>query len=109
MAEFLIITGPGASLGFRCAGVECFEAGPEVDLPSFLLKLQAEGRYGLVAVEEKMLKKVPDHEMRRIQKRGLPIIIPINIPESWGEVEFGESPVVRLIRRAIGYQIKIKK
>lgn len=109
MAEFLIITGPGASLGFRCAGVECFEAGGDVDLPSFLLKLQAEGRYGLVAVEEKMLKKVSEHEMRRINKRGLPIIIPINIPEKWGEVEFGESPVVRLIRRAIGYQIKIKK
>lgn len=109
MSEFLIITGPGASLGFRCAGVECFEAGADVDLPAFLLKLQAEGRYGLVAVEEKMLKKVPDHEMRRIHKRGLPIIIPINIPENWGEVEFGESPVVRLIRRAIGYQIKIKK
>ncbi len=109
MSEFLIITAPGASLGFRCAGVECFEAGDGVDVPSFLFKLQAEGRYGLVAVEEKILKRVSDNEMRRINKRGLPIIIPINIPEKWGEVEFGESPVVRLIRRAIGYQIKIRK
>lgn len=109
MADFLIITGPLTSLGFRCAGVECIEAGGEADIGALLFKLQAEGRYGLVAVEEKILKRVSEPEMRRIHKRGLPIIIPINIPEKWGEVEFGESPVVRLIRRAIGYQIKIRK
>jgi len=89
--------------------VQCYEAADEDDISALLLKLQAEGTYGLVAVDEKILKRVSENEMRRIHKRGLPIIIPINIPESWGEVEFGESPVVRLIRRAIGYQIKIKK
>ena len=109
MAGFIIITEEGAPLGFRCAGIECLEAGLTADVSALLFKLQAGGRYGLVAVDEKVLKRVPEHEMRRLQKKGLPIIMPINIPAQWGEAEFGESPVVRLIRRAIGYQIKIKK
>jgi vacuolar-type H+-ATPase subunit F/Vma7 len=109
MAGFLIITEEGASLGFRCAGIECLEVNGLADIPALLFKLQAGGRYGLVVVDEKILERVPEHEMRRIHKKGLPIIMPINIPRQWGEAEFGESPVVRLIRRAIGYQIKIKK
>lgn len=109
MAEFLIITEPGASLGFRCAGIECREVEEAEDVSGLLFKIQSEGRFGLVAVDENLLKRVSEHVMRRIHKKGLPIIIPVNIPRKWGEVEFGESPVVRLIRRAIGYQIKIKK
>ncbi|MDH4101532.1 MAG: hypothetical protein OEV28_13285, partial [Nitrospirota bacterium] len=79
------------------------------DMPGLLVSLQEEARYGLVAVEERLLDEVPDVVMRRIRKKGVPIIIPVNLPQSWGEVEYGESPVVKLIRKAIGYQIKIKK
>lgn len=107
--EFLIITGPDASLGFRCAGLSCIEADEGSDISSLLLSLQAEGRHGLIAIEERLLNKVSENVMKRIRKKGMPIIMPINIPQKWEEVEFGESPVVRLIRRAIGYQIKIKR
>ena len=78
-------------------------------MSSTLVAIQDEGKFGLVAVEEKLLEKVSEAVMRRVKKKGLPIIIPINIPQKWGEVEYGESPVVKLIRKAIGYQIKIKR
>lgn len=107
--DLLVITRKGDSLGFRTAGLKCREAGAGEDIPALLLDLQAGGRFGLVAIEEELLNKVPDNVMRRIKKKGLPIIIPINIPGKWGVVEYGESPIVRLIRRAIGYQIKIKR
>ncbi|HEY4708271.1 MAG TPA: V-type ATP synthase subunit F [Thermodesulfobacteriota bacterium] len=109
MAEFLVITGPGASLGFRCAGVETLEVEESADVSGLLLGIQAGGKYGLVAMEEGLLAKVSELTMKRLRKKGLPVIIPINIPAKWGEAEAGESPVVRLIRRAIGYQIKIKR
>ncbi|MBI2414126.1 MAG: V-type ATP synthase subunit F [Deltaproteobacteria bacterium] len=109
MAGILVLTGKGASLGFRCAGLECREAGEDESIPEILSGIQASGRYGLVVVEERFLEKVPENVMKRIRKKGLPIIIPVNIPGKWGEAEYGESPVVRLIRRAIGYQIKLRK
>lgn len=109
MAGFLVITAPGASLGFRCAGLDIVEADPAQDLSALLLTLQEEGKYGLIAVEDRLMLKVSDVVQRRIKKKGVPILVPINLPEKWGEVEYGESPIVRLIRKAIGYQIKIKK
>jgi len=109
MSGFLVITGQGGSLGFRCAGLDCVEVADALSISSTLVAIQDEGKYGLVAVEEKLLEKVSEAVMRRVKKKGLPIIIPINIPKKWGEMEYGESPVVKLIRKAIGYQIKIKR
>jgi len=109
MAGFLVITAPGASLGFRCAGLDTVEIGPHEDISALLLRLQEEGSYGLIAVEDRLMLAASNLVLKRILKKGVPIIVPINIPEKWGEVDYGESPVVRLIRKAIGYQIKIKK
>ena len=109
MAGFLVITDKGASLGFRCAGFDTLEVSGEEDISQLLLNLQNDGRWGLIAVEERLLDRVSEYAMRRIRKRGLPVILHINIPQRWEERGFGESPVVRLIRKAIGYQIKIKR
>jgi V/A-type H+-transporting ATPase subunit F len=109
MSDLLVITGQGSSLGFQTAGLETLEVDQKADLSGLLLGLQAEGRYGLIAVEEALLDKVSANAMKRLRKKGLPVIIPINLPVKWGEAEAGESPVVRLIRRAIGYQIKLKR
>lgn len=104
-----MITQPGLSMGFRAAGFDCREVGEKEGVGPVLLALQEEGRYGLVAVEERLMEGVPENVMQRLKKRGLPIIVNINVPLRWVELPSGESPVVRLIRRAIGYQIKIKR
>ncbi|HLC18022.1 MAG TPA: V-type ATP synthase subunit F [Thermodesulfobacteriota bacterium] len=109
MAGFLVITAPGKSAGFMSAGFDSMEVDAKEDMSSLLADIQAEGRYGLVAVEERFLNKVSENVMKRIKKKGLPIIMHINVPERWEEKWTGESPVVRLIRKAIGYQIKIKR
>ncbi|GMR04601.1 MAG: hypothetical protein BMS9Abin23_0501 [Thermodesulfobacteriota bacterium] len=106
---FLVITGAGGSLGFRAAGFDTLEVADDEDMGRLLLTLQAQGCFGLIAVEERFFFRITDRVMKRINKSGLPIIIHINIPSKWEEREVGESPVVRLIRKAIGYQIKIKK
>jgi len=109
MSELLVITAPGDSLGFRCAGLECREARPADDISSMLIALQAEGRYGLVVIEDSLYRRVPESVAKRLGKKALPIILPVVVPKKWGVVEGEESPVVRLIRRAIGYQIKLKR
>lgn len=109
MSGLLVITAKGEGAGFKCAGFDTVEANEKDDMARTLLDVQEQGRYGLVIVEERLLNKVPDNVIRRLRKRGTPIIMHINIPGKWEEKEFGESPVVRLIRKAIGYQIKIKR
>jgi vacuolar-type H+-ATPase subunit F/Vma7 len=109
MAEFLVIVGRDTAPGFRLGGFNCMEVEEGEDISSLLEGIQKEGRYGLICIEERFLREVSGEIMRRIRKAGLPIIVPINIPKAWGEGEPEESPMVRLIRRAIGYHIKLKK
>ncbi|HBO83768.1 MAG: hypothetical protein A2073_03275 [Deltaproteobacteria bacterium GWC2_42_11] len=110
MSKLLIITYPDASLGFSLAGVEVREAKEGEDITPLLQNIISGGEYGLLAVEENLLSKVPEGILKRIRKAGIPVIVPIDTPKSWyGEAEMESSYVVRLIRKAIGYQVKIKR
>lgn len=109
MSKLLIITYPGASLGFSLAGVEVKEVKENEDIASVLSGVIKTGGYGLLAIEEKLLERVDEGILKRIRKAGIPVIIPIDTPKSWYGEEEMESYVARFIRRAIGYQVKIKR
>ena len=109
LSKILIITYPDISLGFRLSGIEIKEVEEGEDITSILRTIVTKGEYGLLAVEEVLLSKVPDEILRMVRKIGIPVIVPINTPRSWhGEAEV-ESYIARVIRRAIGYQVKIKR
>ncbi|MBI5234289.1 MAG: V-type ATP synthase subunit F [Deltaproteobacteria bacterium] len=109
MAGFLVIAGPGVSDGFRLAGFECLEAGPEDDMTSLIERVYREARYGLICIESGLLDRVSRLILKRLKKRALPVILPIDLPLHWEEGTDRESHIEKLIRRAVGYQIKIKK
>lgn len=106
MPELIIITEHGRSTGFRLAGFETMEVSRDED-PSVLLEELEETL--LLCVDAETLSRVSQPTLKRIKKKGLPIIIPLDIPAKWNEQREAESPIVRMLRRAIGYQIKIKK
>jgi vacuolar-type H+-ATPase subunit F/Vma7 len=109
VAELVVIVGKDVSPGFRLGGFDCIELEEGEDVSSLIEGIHKEGRYGLVCIEERFLEDVSRDIMRRIKKSGLPVIVPVNIPEAWGEGGPEEAPFARLIRRAIGYHIKLKK
>lgn len=97
---------PGDALGFRLAGatVEVVPVGAEV---STFRRLIADERTGVLAVEEDLLGAVPPHVLRRVRERGVPVILPFALPRSLGEEGRGRAYVAALIRRAIGYGVKL--
>ncbi|MCK5237835.1 MAG: hypothetical protein KAR06_12730 [Deltaproteobacteria bacterium] len=105
MSELLIITEKGRSTGFKLAGFETKELEIKDD-PSELIK-ELKG-YSLLCIDTNTLNRIDAMTLKRVKKEGLPIIIPLNIPSMWQEEKEEESPIVRMLRRAIGYQIKIK-
>ncbi len=107
--DALVVTYPHISTGFRLSGVEVREVGKGEDVPLLFEGILKENRYGLVIIEETLLEYLPEPLRRRIEKSGKPIVIPINTQVS-REVEEGvEGYITWLIRRAIGYSIKIKR
>lgn len=109
MSKLIVITYPDTSLGFSLAGVEVKEVEEGGDITAVLNDIIKTGEYGLLVVEEKFLAKVDEGVLKRIRKTGIPVIVPIDTPISWQTETEMESYIARLIQRAIGYQVKIKR
>jgi V/A-type H+/Na+-transporting ATPase subunit F len=97
---------PGDALGFRLAGAAVEEVPPGAEAAVFR-RLLGDPHLGVVAVAEELLREVPDRLLRRARERGLPVILPFALPRSWGEEGRGRAYVAAIIRRAIGYAVKL--
>jgi vacuolar-type H+-ATPase subunit F/Vma7 len=105
---FKVVTRPGDGLGFRLAGAEVEElaAGEEAERFKTLL---ADERLGVLAVEEELVERVPEPLLERIGREGIPVLLPFRYPRRWLETGRGEAYVATLMRRAIGYHVKIQR
>src|SRR3989304_3091454 len=90
---FKVVTRPGEGLGFRMAGA-AVEGGEEG---------------GVVAGEEELLERVPEALLQKVGREGVPVLLPFTFPRRWEEGGRGEEYVATLIRRAIGYPVKIQR
>ena len=97
---------PGDDLGFRLAGAEVREVAPG-DEPAAFRALLADARLGVVCVEEELLSAAPARLLARARARGLPVLLPFALPRRWGEAGRGQAWVAALIRRAVGYGVKL--
>jgi len=96
-------------LGFKMAGIETVEVEGEGGLSDFLSHEDDYEEVGLLIVEEKLLEGVPAEVMRRVKRRGVPVIVPLHMPERWQSAGIAEDYIANLIKSAIGYRLKIKK
>jgi vacuolar-type H+-ATPase subunit F/Vma7 len=105
---FKVATRPGAGLGFRLAGaaVEEIEEGKVAERLRVIL---ADASLGVLAVEEELLEQAPPALLEKIGREGVPVLLPFAFPRSWKEGGHGEEYVATLIRRAIGYHVKIQR
>lgn len=99
---------PETAIGFKLAGVEVIEVKDSGVLVDFLSDSSKSVDIGILITEERLLDKIPKDIVRRIKKRGVPVIVPIHIPDRWQKVERAEDYISNLIKSAIGYRLKIK-
>jgi V/A-type H+-transporting ATPase subunit F len=97
---------PEDALGFRLAGAMVEEVPPGGEAAAFR-RLLADPRTGVIAIEEELLRAVPPRLLRRARDAGLPVILPFALPRRWGEPGRGRAYVAALIRRAVGYAVKL--
>lgn len=102
-----VIADADSVVGFRLAGVDAVAAGCAEEAERLLRACIAEGGVSLVLINQSFLDRFSETARRRIERLSLPLIIPLPISPTWGKEEPSQDYVLSLIRRAIGYQMKI--
>ena len=105
---FKVATRPGDGLGFRLAGapVEELAQGEEAERFKALL---ADASLGVLAVEQSLFERLPEPLLERAFREGIPVLLPFTLPRRFQEAGHGEEYVATLLRRAIGYHVKIQR
>ena len=106
MYKFVVVTDRDRASGFRLAGVEVLEAGTLDEARNVISPLLYKDDIGIVAVNEEFMLSLDEKLMDRIEKMHRPLIIPI--PSKSREID-RRTYIERLLRKAIGYNIVLKR
>ncbi len=105
MKRIVIMTPADAEFGFKLTGVSHYVAGEE-DAESMIRKIVQEPDTGLLVIDEQLIKALPEDKLKEIEKSWRGVLVVLPSPE---RPEAGiEDYAVRLIRRAIGYHVRLR-
>ena len=106
MYRFMVVTDPETAAGFRLAGVDVIEAAGAEEAGSILPDLLYRDDTGIVAVNEEFMAGLDPKVLGKMERTHRPIVIPIPSGTRKGE---GMGYVERLLQRAIGYNIVVRR
>ena len=109
MARMIALVDRETGLGFRLAGMEARTTETVDEMKRSVEALLAEGGADVALLDESLFHQAPEPLKRRIEESVAPIFVLVPTFRLRRERVTPEEYVARLIRRAIGYQIKIRR
>ncbi len=109
MARLIVITDPDTALGFRLAGVEVAEVSAKEEAAERLLMLLRTKEPGIVIYNDEYRTGLPEKSQIELEESVSPVFYAIPVAQATGGGEPREHYLARLLRRAIGYQLKLKR
>ncbi|MGD1074835.1 MAG: V-type ATP synthase subunit F [Thermodesulfovibrionales bacterium] len=105
MKKIAFITPSDATYGFGLAGIPQF-VGEAINAETMLKRAMTEPDNGLVIIDERMIAGVAEEDLRELEQGWHGILLVLPSPEKPPpEVE---DYAARLIRKAIGYHMRLK-
>ena len=103
-----VIAGPASAAGYRLAGLPTDEVGSPAAAAAALQARSQEPGLGVLVIEQDLLDATPEAMRRDAERRPIPIIVPAPRP-AWGATSGDvEGMILELLRRAIGYRVKLR-
>lgn len=109
MGTCRVIADPDAVVGFRLAGVEAVAAAGPAEAERLLQDWLADGGSAVILVTQAFLDGFSEAARRRIERLSVPLVIPLPLVPAWQKEQPSQDYILSLIRRAIGYQMKITR
>lgn len=104
MKRVLFVTPPDARYGFSLGGTVQMVALPG-EAEAIVRAALDDPENGVVVVDERLLPDIGDERFRELERRWFGILVVLPAPEAAGEAA---DYALRLIRRAIGYQVRLQ-
>ncbi len=107
MPEMVVVTDAETAIGFRLAGVDVLETTPD-EAQGALEEVVASERYGLVVIDQGLVKD-PVKALERVMRgRDLPVLLPIpGLSAAFDHEADATAYMQELVRSAIGFDIKL--
>jgi V/A-type H+-transporting ATPase subunit F len=104
MRKIVAITPADASPGFACSGAVQVAVAPG-EAAGALTRVLADPECGLVVLDERLVAEVGEERISGIDRRWPGVLVVLPAPGVSGEEE---DYAVRLIRKAIGYHVRVR-
>lgn len=109
MYKVIVITDSATSDGFRLSGCEVMEVDSPEAARKTLASLVDDDESGIIAINERLMSAVDERLQRKIDSIYRPIVISMPIREQLAMGEDHRAYLSRLIRRAIGFDITLRR
>lgn len=101
-----VVCRPELAPGFALTGVAVDQAAPGAEAGAALAALLGRTDVGVVLIEDRLYQGLPDEVRRRADRSAAPVVVPFPSP-AWDAAPPAEQYVVELLRRAIGYRVRL--
>lgn len=109
MSRIIALTDSETAMGFRLAGIEVVVPEDDAGVRDAVNRFFQIRESALVIVNEDYLSALPERTHRRVEESLKPLFVPVPVIRSWREGERKEEYLARMLRRVVGYQVKIRR
>jgi V/A-type H+-transporting ATPase subunit F len=107
--KLVVLTDPEHADGFRLSGCDVVVAESPEEARRALAALVDDDTSGIIAVNEALMTAVDERLQRKIDSIYRPIVVSLPIKETLSIGEDHRAYLSRLIRRAIGFDITLRR
>jgi vacuolar-type H+-ATPase subunit F/Vma7 len=104
----VVLCRPPSAAGFALAGLQPVAVQNGNEATRRLAELLADAGLAILLVESGLYDAFDDEARHLISSRALPLVIPFPGPEWTEHATAADAYVVELLRRAIGYQVRLR-
>lgn len=109
MYKLIVLTDSDTADGFRLAGVDVTSVDAPEEVRRTLNSLLDDEDSGIIAVNERLMADIDERTQKKIDSIYRPIVISLPIREKLEVGEDHRAYLARLIRRAIGFDITLRR
>jgi vacuolar-type H+-ATPase subunit F/Vma7 len=104
MKKVIVITPKDAEYGFSIAGATQYVI-EEEEIEDLLKRVLEDKDAGVIIIDERLITKIEKESLRDLEKKWFGLLLILPSPEKIDETK---DPIMRLLKKTLGYYIKIK-